>query len=257
MRLTNKERQLIKKAFVETFGGGKIYLFGSRVDDTKGGGDIDLYLVPENKDELRKKKIEFLVKLDEYIGEQKVDTVIAKDSNRPIEQEAIKNGVNLMDNKLKLVKYLKECKKHSIRIEKSYNKVINIFPLSAKKYEMLNDNEVEAIDQYLFRFAKLQDTLGQRVFKVIVSEYVENINKLTFIDILNHLEQIGVLEDANTWKKLRAVRNDISHQYDDDSQEMSEALNNIFAYKDEFIKIFDDIYTFCIEKFDMKLKELE
>jgi predicted nucleotidyltransferase len=256
MRLTNEEQQLIKKAFVETFGGGKIYLFGSRVDDTKGGGDIDLYLVPENKDELRKKKIEFLVKLDEYIGEQKVDIVIAKDSNRPIEQEAIKNGVNLMDNKLKLVKYLKECKKHSIRIEKSYNKVINIFPLSAKKYEMLNDNEVEAIDQYLFRFAKLQDTLGQRVFKVIASEYVENINKLTFIDILNHLEQIGVLEDANTWKKLRAVRNDISHQYDD-SQEMSEALNNIFAYKDEFIKIFDDIYTFCIEKFDIKLKELE
>ena len=26
-------------------------------------------------------------------------------------------------------------------------------------------------------------------------------------------------------------------------------LNNIFAYKDELIKIFDDVYSFCIEKF--------
>jgi chorismate synthase len=159
-----------------------------------------------------------------------------------------------MDNKLKLIKYLKECKKHTIRIEKSYNKVINIFPLSAKKYEMLDDDEVEAIDQYLFRFAKLQDTLGQRVFKVIVSEYVEDVNKLTFIDILNHLEQIGVLEDANTWKKLRAIRNDISHQYDDDFEEMSEILNNIFAYKDELIKIFDDVYSFCVEKLGIVLR---
>lgn len=95
MRLTNEERRLIKKAFFEIFGKGKICLFGSRVDDTKRGGDIDLYIVPENKDGLRKKKIDFLVKLDEYIGEQKIDVVIAKDSRRLIEKEAIATGVEL------------------------------------------------------------------------------------------------------------------------------------------------------------------
>ena len=29
----------------------------------------------------------------------------------------------------------------------------------------------------------------------------------------------------------------------------SEILNNIFAYKDELIKIFDDVNSFCVEKF--------
>ena len=96
MRLTNHEVESIKKAFKETFEDGKIYLFGSRVDDTKRGGDIDLYLIPSIKyKNEREKKIEFLIKLDEYIGEQKIDVVIAKDKNRLIEQEALKYGVEL------------------------------------------------------------------------------------------------------------------------------------------------------------------
>ena len=40
-------------------------------------------------------KREFLVKLDKYIGEEKIDVVIAKDKNRLIEQEALKRGVEL------------------------------------------------------------------------------------------------------------------------------------------------------------------
>jgi len=96
MRLTEFEQKMIKKAFSESFGEGKIYLFGSRVDDTKRGGDIDLYLVPLNRgDNEREKKRDFLVKLDNYIGEQKIDVIIAKDKNRLIEQEALRYGVVL------------------------------------------------------------------------------------------------------------------------------------------------------------------
>ena len=96
MRLTKDEIKSIKKTFKETFGEGKVYLFGSRVDDTQRGGDIDLYLVPNKKyDNILERKIAFLAKLDEYIGEQKIDVIIAKDPNRYIEQEALRNGVEL------------------------------------------------------------------------------------------------------------------------------------------------------------------
>ena len=87
---------MIKKAFFETFEDGIIYLFGSRVDDTKRGGDIDLYLVPSIKyDNEKEKKRNFLVKLDEYIGEQKIDAIMAKDKSRLIEQEALRYGIIL------------------------------------------------------------------------------------------------------------------------------------------------------------------
>ncbi len=96
MRLTNFEATTIKKVFTEIFGEGKIYLFGSRIDDSKRGGDIDLYLCPKNEfEDIREKKIEFLIRLDECIGEQKIDVVIAKDKNRLIEKEAIRDGVEL------------------------------------------------------------------------------------------------------------------------------------------------------------------
>jgi predicted nucleotidyltransferase len=96
MRLTDFEQKMIKKAFIESFEEGKIYLFGSRVDENKRGGDIDLYLIPSQKfDNERDRKIKFLVKLDLYIGEQKIDVILAKDSLRLIEQEALKYGVEL------------------------------------------------------------------------------------------------------------------------------------------------------------------
>jgi len=244
MRLSYGEQEAILKSFYEVFGEGKIYLFGSRVDDEAKGGDIDLYIVPKNRDELARKKIDFLLSLKNKIGEQKIDVLIAQDQNRMVEQEAIYKGVALNLTRVKINKYLNECNKHKMRIEKSYAKVKEIFPLSAPRYQSLSDDEVEAIDQYLFRFSKLQDTLGQRVFKLIVSEYEENIETFTFIDILNRLEKIGVLEDVNIWKKLRDVRNDIAHQYDDEPQQMAEALNNIFAYKTELIAILESIERF-------------
>jgi predicted nucleotidyltransferase len=95
MRLNNLEQSSIKKAFKDIFKNGEIYLFGSRVDDNKKGGDIDLYIIPQTEENLREKKSLFLSKLYEYIGEQKIDIVIAKDKSRLIEQEAIKNGVRL------------------------------------------------------------------------------------------------------------------------------------------------------------------
>ena len=243
MRLTSKEVEAINDTFKEVFATGQIFLFGSRVDDTKRGGDIDLYIVTQVIKDLSQKKIDFLVKLKDKIGNQKIDIIISKDKNRPIEQQALKEGVILDNKTLKIQKYIHECQKHKLRIEKSSAKVKEIFPLSASKYEKLNDDEVEAIDQYLFRFAKLQDTLGQKLFKMVASEYVEDITLMPFLDILNLLEKVEILEVAN-WKRLRDIRNNISHQYDDDPQEMAEALNGVLAYRDELLGIFEKIEKF-------------
>ena len=93
MRLSETELNAIKEVFRNTFQNGVVYLFGSRVDDSKKGGDIDLYIMPANKENIAEKKIDFLVKLKQRIGEQKVDIVISDGDNRSIDIIAKKEGV--------------------------------------------------------------------------------------------------------------------------------------------------------------------
>ncbi|MEA3352456.1 MAG: nucleotidyltransferase domain-containing protein [Campylobacterota bacterium] len=95
MRLSKNYIDTFKEKFTELFGEGEIYLFGSRVDDSKKGGDIDLYLKVEDHSNLFEKKIKFLSRVKRELGEQKIDIVFNEDKNRLIEQEALKWGIKL------------------------------------------------------------------------------------------------------------------------------------------------------------------
>jgi len=95
MRLTRQEISAIKESFSDIFGDGKILLFGSRTDEKKKGGDIDLFINPDDKTDLYDKKIKFLVEVQKKIGIQKIDIVFHENEDRPIEREALKSGVKL------------------------------------------------------------------------------------------------------------------------------------------------------------------
>jgi len=244
MRLTKYEKKAIKDTFKEVFKEGDIYLFGSRIDDSQRGGDIDLYIDLKHSldsENTIDKKSKFRLKLYELIGEQKIDVIVSIDKERSIEKVALSQGVKLNSNDKKIEKYFHECDKHVKRIIESYGNLKHIFPVSASRYKSLSDDEVKNIDQYLFRFSKLQDTIGEKLFRLILSDFVEDINKLTFIDILNRLEKVGILDSVQEWKILRDYSNDISHQYDDEAAEMVVAINNIFSQKDILIKIYEKI----------------
>jgi len=133
---------------------------------------------------------------------------------------------------LRLEKLIKECDKHLERIKHAYAKMAVFMPLNASRYAQLTDDEVEHIDQYLYRFSKLQDVIGEKLF-VLLLEFLkeENIKAKPFIDILNRLEQLDLLEDKNVWLKLRKIRNTIAHQYEDEPEQASAALNAIYAAK--------------------------
>ena len=89
MRLSSKEKSIIKEQITMLFGEADVYLFGSRVDDAKKGGDIDLYIIPQISDKLFKKKMKIKVMLEDAL-DKPVDIVVAKNKERLIEQEALK-----------------------------------------------------------------------------------------------------------------------------------------------------------------------
>ena len=96
MRLTVEEIKHIKQQVYHVFGdGSRVFLFGSRTDETKKGGDIDLFIEPQHVSNVSEQKITLLTKLQTVLGDQTIDIVLAKDKNRLIEQEARKKGVLL------------------------------------------------------------------------------------------------------------------------------------------------------------------
>lgn len=76
MRLTDHEINVIRLSAKSFFGPGtRIFLFGSRTDDSRKGGDIDLYVEAEKPTQLQD-KISFITHLKMNLGDQKIDVVV-------------------------------------------------------------------------------------------------------------------------------------------------------------------------------------
>lgn len=98
MRLSAYEKEIITKHFKNIFPHAKLYLFGSRTDDTKKGGDIDLYIETNSDKYSYSKLLDFNALVQEDIGEQKIDIVVNKIDkyiNKSIYVNAKKQGVLL------------------------------------------------------------------------------------------------------------------------------------------------------------------
>lgn len=100
MRLTQNEIDIIKKGFLTFFLPiDHLWIFGSRVDDTKKGGDIDLFIETQLSDfkEILKKRTGFWIYLQDNLGEQRIDIIIKNSQKElPIYQEARSTGEKLI-----------------------------------------------------------------------------------------------------------------------------------------------------------------
>jgi len=71
----------------------EVWLFGSRADDSKRGGDIDLLIFSQIVGSSEESNIWW--ELQEKLGEQKIDIVVAKDLSEPFVRIAKSTGVRL------------------------------------------------------------------------------------------------------------------------------------------------------------------
>lgn len=99
MRVEQFEVDAIKATAHRYFGRRCIVrLFGSRVDDSRKGGDIDLHIVAETPAHATlETELAFEVALQDAIGEQKIDVVLQAPGRQdsPIDNVAKSTGVVL------------------------------------------------------------------------------------------------------------------------------------------------------------------
>jgi predicted nucleotidyltransferase len=96
MRLTDNEKREIRTAARKYFG-ADVYLFGSRLEDARRGGDIDLYIEAALDDAAAARaRIGMLGYLYRRIGERKIDIVVNNGrEDLPIYRVARQSGARL------------------------------------------------------------------------------------------------------------------------------------------------------------------
>jgi len=101
MRLSDIERETLKQTARDCFEPNVVLrLFGSRLDDARKGGDIDLLIETRMVDpaQIAKAHLRFLSRVYARLGEQKIDLLIdypARQQQMPIFEIARAQGVIL------------------------------------------------------------------------------------------------------------------------------------------------------------------
>jgi hypothetical protein len=114
----------------------------------------------------------------------------------------------MITNRLK--NYFQEAHKHIELIEESLEVLNPKIPI--EDYNSLNQLERFALNALIFRFSKLQDLIGAKIFRNYLDFSGFNIAQKSFFDILREIEKEGIV-DIDSWSELRELRNKIAHEY--------------------------------------------
>ncbi|MBU1677770.1 MAG: hypothetical protein KJ799_02155 [Bacteroidetes bacterium] len=151
-------------------------------------------------------------------------------------------------NQYILKSILNECDKHLKRMNFAYKKFFPLSPIIKERISKLNEDDISYIDQIIYRFSKLQDAIGQKLFKAVLIFLDEDVINKSSIDIFNRLEQLEIIENYEIWKDLRDLRNELAHEYEENENETAEKLNTLFEKKSDLEKYLNDIRNYLSKR---------
>lgn len=141
------------------------------------------------------------------------------------------------------------CIIHSERMSFAWNKIKLHFPLDREKYLRLKPEELSFFDQLIFRFSKLQDSMGGKLFPAILENIGEDIKGLPFIDKLMKLEELNIISSADEWLLLRETRNTVTHEYPFITDEVIQGLNMLGKHYQLITEIWEGVENYIESRF--------
>jgi hypothetical protein len=124
---------------------------------------------------------------------------------------------------LPLLDALRQCALHAQRMGSASDRIA--FPIAVSQLAAHDEALITLTDQFVFRYTKLQDTLGEQVLRQFCTDVLlEPVDDAAFADILALLERRGYLSEAD-WRIQRSMRNALTHEYPEQTAWQAEALN--------------------------------
>ncbi len=95
MRITEHEKTAIIDAVKSADPNAQVWLFGSRADDSKKGGDIDIAIFSEKINKNVMQEIQVRRFICDKIGDQRIDIVTTNSGKEAIFRLAVAEGIRL------------------------------------------------------------------------------------------------------------------------------------------------------------------
>ncbi|MCB2262730.1 MAG: hypothetical protein LGR52_07310 [Candidatus Thiosymbion ectosymbiont of Robbea hypermnestra] len=96
--------------------------------------------------------------------------------------------------------------------------------LNARALDCLSKEDRRLLDQFAYRYTRLQDDMGARLIPALLGALGEDVAAMSALDRLDRLEQLAWLSSADEWSELRRIRNEFTHGYPETSRERYERL---------------------------------
>lgn len=117
--------------------------------------------------------------------------------------------------RLRLKSALDRCARHAARLTVAQDDLRKLGPLDASRLANPSKEEADRIDLLLLSYMRLQDALGGQLFPALLEAGGDLSAESGYIDRLNQLERLGIVESTEKWLELRAIRNQLTHDYPD------------------------------------------
>ncbi|WP_397546057.1 hypothetical protein ABUL39_08125 [Rhodothermus marinus] len=118
---------------------------------------------------------------------------------------------------------------------------LEVRPFCQEWLAQLSREDRRLLDQFAYRFLRLQDTIGQQLIPSILRALGEPVEEMPVIDRLNRLEQLGWLSSADEWMMLRRIRNELTHDYPQTLEERLETLKMARSAAYRLLEVFEQL----------------
>ena len=156
--------------------------------------------------------------------------------------------MNRSEYNAKLKTIIETCNIHRGRMLYAQGSLEKIFPVGTDNLKTLTPDQISFTDQLIYRFSQLQDTIGNKLFPLIIEGLGEDSRNKPFIDILNRLEKLSIIDSADKWLSLREIRNIVTHEYPDNDEEIADGLNQLFREANYLSTTFDNLKEYIIKR---------
>lgn len=223
MRLTDHQAQAIRQLARQAAGSQtRVRVFGSRLDDAAHGGGIDLMLeVPEPVDN----PAQMSAQVSRVMHGRKVDVLLSAPNlmRLPIHDSGTENRTAPAVFNSGRAQRMQT--PHHHRPAPVWRP---LYPGASYPTRRRRPRPDRAGEAFVGRFGRLQDTVGDKLLPLLLAALGEK--PIAAIDNLDRAERLELLKSADEWMTMRNLRNQMVHEYVDDSVVLRSALQTGHAF---------------------------